>query len=133
MNYKLGMVSLFVRDVSRAKAFYVDFLGMKVVPEFSGPDFVFLLPSWGTPIALQNVTTVPQHLIGQPAGFELNLEVDDVDATLQEWQAKGIEVLSEITDMGAGRYFRARDPEGNSLTVYQFYDQVKAMRQQLGM
>lgn len=133
MSYKLGLVSLFVRDVPKAKAFYVDFLGMKVVPEFSSPDFVFLLPAWGTPIALQNAATAPQNLTGQPVGFELNLEVDDVDAALQEWKARGVEVLSEIADMGAGRYFRARDPEGNSLTVYQFYDQVKAMRQQLGM
>src|SRR5216683_294608 len=112
MSYKLGLVSLFVRDVAKAQAFYVDFLGMKVVSEFSGPDFVFLVPTWGTPIALQNVTTAPQHLVGPPTGFELNLEVEDVDAALQEWKAGGVEVLSEITDMGAGRYFRARDPEG---------------------
>ncbi len=133
MSYKLGLVSLFVRDVPKVQAFYVDFLGMKVVPEFSSPDFIFLLPSGGTPIALQNVTTAPQNLTGQPTGFELNLEVDDVDAALQEWKSRGIEIVSEIEDMGAGRYFRARDPEGNSLTVYQFYEQVKAMREQLGL
>jgi catechol 2,3-dioxygenase-like lactoylglutathione lyase family enzyme len=133
MSYKLGLVSLFVRDVPKAQAFYEGFLGMRVVPEFSNADFVFLLPAGGTPIALQNVTTVPQELTGQPVGFELNLEVDDVEAALQAWQAGGITIVSEIADMGAGKYFRARDPEGNSLTVYQFYDQIKAMREQLGM
>src|SRR5438067_611193 len=105
MSYSLGMVSLFVRDVPKVRAFYVDFLGMQVVPEFSSPDFVFLLPAWGTPIALQNAATVPQHLTGRSGGFELNLEVDDVDATWHEWKARGVEGLSEVADMGAGRAF----------------------------
>jgi len=64
----------------------------------------------------------------QQGGFEINLEVEDVDAALQEWKAKGVEVLSEVTDMGAGRWFRAKDPAGHVLSVYQLYPQMKATR-----
>src|SRR6266702_3630315 len=49
-----------------------------------------------------------------------------VGAPLQEWKAKGVEVLSEVTDMGAGRWFRAKDPAGHVLSVYQLYPQMKA-------
>ncbi len=51
-----------------------------------------------------------------------------MDAALQEWKAKGVEVLSEVTDMGAGRWFRAKDPTGHIIAVYQLYPQMKSMR-----
>jgi hypothetical protein len=47
---------------------------------------------------------------------------------LQEWKAKGVQVLTEVSDMGAGRWFRAKDPTGHVVSVYQLYPQVKAMR-----
>jgi predicted enzyme related to lactoylglutathione lyase len=127
MNHGFGMLSLYVQDVEKSKAFYTEFLGMKLLPAFSSPTFVFLQPSDGTAIALQDVALLPAGVPAQPGGFELNLEVEDLDAAFQEWKAKGIEVLSEVTDMGAGRFFRAKDPEGHVLSVYQFYPQVKAM------
>lgn len=129
MNHTFGMLGLYVQDVEKAKDFYTEFLGMKLIPEFSSPSFVFLQPREGTPIALQDVAALPPGVPAQPGGFELNLEVEDVDAAWQEWKAKGVEVLTEVTDMGAGRFFRAKDPEGHVLSVFQLYPQVKAMRQ----
>src|SRR6266487_6919153 len=127
-NHAFGMLSLYVRDVEKAKAFYTEFLGMKFIPEFSSPTFVFLQPTEGTPIAMQDLNALPPGESAQQGGFEINLEVEDVDAALQEWKAKGVEVLSEVTDMGAGRWFRAKDPAGHVLSVYQLYPQVKTMR-----
>lgn len=129
MNHGFGMLGLYVQDVERAKAFYTEFLGMKAIAELSGPGFVFLQPVEGTAIALQDVATLPPGVSAQWGGFEVNLEVEDVEQALQEWKAKGVEVLMEVTDMGAGRFFRAKDPEGHVLSVYQLYPQVKAMRQ----
>ena len=129
MNYAFEMLSLYVRNVEKAKAFYTEFLGLKLLPAFSGPGFVFLQPTEGTPIALQDTASLPPGVPAQPGGFELNFEVEDLDLAFQEWKAKGVEVLSEVADMGAGRFFRAKDPEGHVLSVYQMYPQVKAMRQ----
>lgn len=129
MNHAFGMLTLYVRDIEKAKAFYTEFLGMKLLPDFSSPTFIFLQPVEGTPVALQPLETLPPGVPAQAGGFEINLEVDDLDAALQEWQAKGIEIVTEIADMGAGRWFRARDPEGHILSVYQMYPQVKAMRE----
>ena len=69
----------------------------------------------------------------QPGATQLGFDVADVEAAYAEWRAKGIEVVSEITDMGAGRMFVARDPDGNTLSVSQLYDGVRAYRAQLGM
>src|SRR5438552_14354285 len=108
MNHAFGMLSLYVRDVEKAKAFYTEFLGMKLIPELSSPTFVFLQPTEGTAIALQDLSMLPPGAPAQAGGFEINLEVEDVDAAYQEWKAKGVEVLTEVADMGAGRWFRAK-------------------------
>lgn len=121
-------LGLYVRDMEKAKAFYVDFVGMKLISELSGPGFYFLMPAKGTAIALQDISTLPAELQGQTGGFEINLEVDDIDAAASAWKAKGIEIISDVADMGAGRFFRARDTEGHFLSVYQLYDAVKNMR-----
>lgn len=127
MKYAFSMLSLYVSDIESAKAFYTEFLGMKIVPEFSGPSFVYLQPVEGTPIGLQDMTTLPAEIPAQGGGYEVNLEVEDLDQALQEWKAKGIEILVEITDMGAGRYFRARVAKSHVLCVFQYYPEVKAM------
>src|SRR6266702_348075 len=89
MNQAFGMLSLYVQDVEKAKAFYTEFLGMKLIPAFSSPTFIFLQPTEGTPIAIQDLNALPPGVSAQQGGFEINLEVEDVDAALQEWKAKG--------------------------------------------
>jgi catechol 2,3-dioxygenase-like lactoylglutathione lyase family enzyme len=99
MNHTFGMLSLYVQDVEKEKAFYTEFLGMKLIPAFSSPTFVYLQPTEGTPIAIQEVTALPPGVPAQQGGLEINLEVEDVDAARQEWKAKGVEILTEVTDM----------------------------------
>ena len=85
----------------------------------------FCRPAKGTPIALQPLETLPPGEVAQAGGFEVNLEVEDLDAAWQEWNAKGIQIVAEITDMGAGRWFRAKDTEDHLIAVYQMYPQFK--------
>ncbi|GCE29130.1 hypothetical protein KDA_46140 [Dictyobacter alpinus] len=124
MPYGFGLLGLYVQDIEKAQQFYVDFLGMTLVPENSTPSFVYLLPTKGTPIALQAASTLPAGSPPQVGGFELNLEVEDLKATWQAWQDRGVEILNEITDMGVGHWFRARGPEGQLISVFQMYPQT---------
>ena len=64
MNHTFGMLSLYVQDIEKSKAFYTEFLGMKLIPELSSPTFVFLQPTEGTAIALQDLSMLPP---GAPA------------------------------------------------------------------
>jgi predicted enzyme related to lactoylglutathione lyase len=125
VNYGFGMLTLYVSDVEKATAFYTEFLGMKLLREFSSPTFAYLQPVSGTAIALQPLSSLPAGESTQAGGFEINLEVDDLDAAWQEWKNKGVEIVAEISDMGAGRWFRAKDTEGHIIAVYQMYEQFK--------
>jgi predicted enzyme related to lactoylglutathione lyase len=56
----------------------------------------------------------------QPGSVELSFAVEDVDATYKQWKEKGVEMISEPTDLPFGRYFLAKDPEGHYLSAYKF-------------
>lgn len=133
MSANLTLVSVFVRDVARARAFYMEMLGLEPIPQLSSESFAFLKPASGSPIAIQDTSMLPQGIAAEPGGFRLDFEVDDLDATWNDWKAKGVAGLTEISDMGAGRVFFARDPEGNAIGVAQLYEPVRAMRKQMGM
>jgi len=129
MNHAFGMLTLYVKDVEKAKNFYTEFLGMQFLKDFSNDTFVLLRLTSGTQIALQPLSALPAGASAQPGGFEVNLEVEDVKAAWQVWKAEGLEVLTEITDMGAGLWFRAKDTEGHVLAVYELYPEMKAAQQ----
>jgi|GEM_PF-76372 uncharacterized protein YndB with AHSA1/START domain/catechol 2,3-dioxygenase-like lactoylglutathione lyase family enzyme len=132
MQYRVGLVRQLVRDLAQARAFYVDVLGMEVIPEFTNEsDFIFLKPAAGTPIALQKVEDTEGS--AQPVGgSEINLGVEDVDAAWNDLKARGVEV-GEIVDVGAGRAFFFTDPEGHALGIMQMYPEVEATRRERGI
>src|SRR5437762_9357596 len=119
MSSHLGLLMLLVRDLAASKAFYTEYLGFEVVKEFSGDDFIMLhSSSGGTDLALQDANKDTYGVPQAHGGIIPNFMVEDADATHQQWKAKSIEVLSEVTDMGAGRMFTAKDPEGHYISIY---------------
>jgi predicted enzyme related to lactoylglutathione lyase len=54
-----------------------------------------------------------------PAHHELYLMCDDIEATLGELRAKGVETPGAIADVGWGRVAAIRLPDGNDLAIYQ--------------
>src|SRR2546425_6382927 len=66
-------------------------------------------------------------------GIIPGFEVEDADAIYQQWKAKSVEILGEVTDMGAGRTFTAKDPEGHYIQVFHLYPQMRDMQKQMGM
>ena len=55
----------------------------------------------------------------QPKGFELSIEVDDVNAYYRFVQEKGIAILGEIADKPWGqRAFSVNDPNGIKIIFY---------------
>jgi predicted enzyme related to lactoylglutathione lyase len=132
MRYSLGLVLLYTRDMAKAKAFYVDALGLETVPQLSSDDFLFLNLAGGSPIALQTVATMPPGVEAQPGGCEISLQVEDVDAAHAEWKERGLDVTSEVYDMGAGRMFAASDPDGHRVSVHQLYAGIREMREGTG-
>jgi predicted enzyme related to lactoylglutathione lyase len=118
----LGFVILYVRDMDKAKEFYTQTLGLPVVEEISGPNFVTVRPTGGSLLALQDkaASVLPPGKETQPGSVELSFAVDNVDDTWQHWKEKGVEIVTDPTDMPFGRYFMAKDPEGHYLSAYRF-------------
>src|SRR5262245_49863922 len=125
MNSKLGITIIYVRDIQKMSRFYTETLGLSVVKEQTAETFV-TLSAGGTWLALADVAgpwvSRKLHLLpaqGEttlvPVGIELSFEVDDVDATWREWQAKGVPTLAAPQDFPFGRAFDAQDPEGHLL------------------
>ena len=134
MSPRLGLLMLLVKDVPAAKAFYTGNLGLEAVQEFSGDEFVLLRSrSGGTNIALQDATKETYGVPLAHGGIIAGFEVDDADAIYQQWKAKSIEIIGEVFDMGAGRTFTAKDPEGHYIQVFHLYPQVREAQKQMGM
>jgi catechol 2,3-dioxygenase-like lactoylglutathione lyase family enzyme len=132
-GFQVGLIMLYVSDIAKARAFYEGTLGLSVVPRLSNDEFVFLQLAGGSPIALQSTAAAPEGMNSQPGGCELGYEVDDVDAIRAAWTELGVPGLTEMIDMGAGRMFRAQDPDGRIINVYTLYPQVREFRSSQGM
>lgn len=108
-------VSLNITDTERALAFYRDVLGMNVLPR---PDFPFggawLDAGNGRQIHLIEAS-VPGDL-GQHVAFR----VDDLDATIVELRAAGVDVpdARQVGDTTIRQTFLV-DPDGNRLELTQ--------------
>ncbi len=137
MSSHLGLLMLLVKDITREKAFYTEYLGFEVVSEFSGDDFVMLRSrtNEGTTLALSTVGSMngAQDVPLTHGGIIPGFAVEDADATYQQWKAKGVEILGEINDIGAGHSFTARDPESHYIQVFHLYPQVIEMQKKMGM
>lgn len=116
MGIRLGNINLFVRDMERARQFYVDVLGLVERAERSAPPGFRLLDAGGCTLTLQDATA-PGAAFGPATSIELGFAVDDVEAIRQRLLAWGGSP-SEVQQMGWGGGFDAVDPEGNRLTIY---------------
>jgi predicted enzyme related to lactoylglutathione lyase len=134
MSSQLGLLMLLVNDVPSARAFYTEKLGLEVIEEFSSDEFVMMRSrSGGTDVALQDATKETYGVPTAHGGIIPGFEVEDADALYQQWKAESIEVVGEVMDIGAGRSFTARDPDGHYIQVYHLYPQVIEMQKQMGM
>jgi len=107
-------VSVNVGDLAAAERFYVEGLGLDVLPR---PDFGFpglWLEAGGQQIHLMRVDAHEA-----PTGQHFALEVEDLDAVLAELARRGIEPHSVLDLPGAGRQAFLRDPAGNLIELNQ--------------
>ena len=134
MSSHLGLLMLLVSDVPRAKTFYTEYLGFEVVSQFSSYEFVLLhSSSGGTNLALQDATKETYGVPLAHGGIIPSFEVDDADAVYQQWKARSVEIVGEVIDIGAGRSFTAKDPEGHYIQVFHLYPQVREVQKQMGI
>jgi catechol 2,3-dioxygenase-like lactoylglutathione lyase family enzyme len=101
---------VYAEDADRARAFLRDVLGLANVDAGDGW-LIFRLP--------------PAELGVHPAGapdsgrHELYLMCDDIEATVAELTAEGVEFVSGVSDQGFGLLTTLRVPGGGTLGLYE--------------
>ena len=101
-------VVLFSRDPEADRAFFADVLGQPHV-DAGGGWLIFKMPA----------AEVAMHPSDGPAGPELYFMCDDVEATMQDLRAKGVEFTQDISEERWGRLTRFRLPGGGEIGMYE--------------
>jgi predicted enzyme related to lactoylglutathione lyase len=114
MIQKMSFLGLVVKDVPASTAFYQK-LGLPVNESASIPNFYTQFDLGGDAV-FGLINGFEQEGIDQ--SFDAALFIPDIDATYQEWQSAGVEMLSEPRDMPFGRTFLFRTPDGHTLRAY---------------
>lgn len=103
-----GHVIVYSRDAEADRAFFRDVLEYPHV-DAGGGWLVFKLPP----------TEIAVHPADGPGSQELYLMCDDVDATVAELTARGVEFTEPVTEARWGRLTRLRLPGGGELGMYE--------------
>jgi predicted enzyme related to lactoylglutathione lyase len=108
---------VFVDDYDAAVAFYRDVLGLEHLDygKIRGGEF-----ETGN-LTLQVVEAAAIGQEHKPSGHPIAFQVDDVEATRSELEAKGIEFQAETMDTGVCHMAPFADPAGNALLLHKRY------------
>ena len=99
---------LFSHDPEADRSFFEDVLGQPHV-DAGGGWLIFKLPP-------AELAIHPTHAV---SGHELFFLCDDIDQTVRELQAKGVDFTEEISDQRWGRVTRFRLPGGSDVGLYE--------------
>ncbi len=116
-NFYFGdNISLGVRDLRRAVAWYQEKLGLRLTPLKSEDFEAFLSFSKDDDTGLALVVIPPGETRANVEGHPI-LFTKKIEATHSDFSSKGINVGPIQSDSGGNRFFRFRDLEGNEIEV----------------
>jgi catechol 2,3-dioxygenase-like lactoylglutathione lyase family enzyme len=111
---RLAIISVPVSDQERAKRFYTEVLGFIAGRDSAFRDnarWIEVRPTADSPVTLTLVTWFPSLPPGCLRG--LVLLADDLEATCEQLQQRGLSSASAIQSAPWGRYVTFSDPDGN--------------------
>jgi catechol 2,3-dioxygenase-like lactoylglutathione lyase family enzyme len=112
-NARFSHLFMLVSDLERARAFYVDVLGLELLMHHDG--YIRVGGADGFHIGIEEG---PTSAVGA-SGIEIVIQVDDVDARYREIKATGVpfDEVPEDQEWGA-RHTWLRDPDGYRLSIF---------------
>lgn len=117
-------VRYIVHDTEAAIAFYTKHFGFAVelhpMPGFAGLVRGDLFLMLNQPGAGGAGKSMPDGTAPEPGGWNrIQIEVDDLDATIERLRAEGCPFRNEVVRGGGGKQILAVDPSGNLVELYQ--------------
>ena len=113
----VDFVSFLTRDLTRARQFYTEVLGLEVETE---GDSDLELRCGQVTLDIFDPSSIGQAFSPSPAG--LALRVPDVDAARTELESKGVVFDGETIETSVCRQAWFKDPDGNALMIHRRYD-----------
>jgi catechol 2,3-dioxygenase-like lactoylglutathione lyase family enzyme len=108
---------IYAEDAEKARAFFRDVLQFPYVDAHGGW-LIFKLPP--AELGIHPAGDAGDPSSGAPSGHhELYLMCDDVDRTVADLTAQGVEFTSGIENQGFGRLVRLRVPGAGEIGLYQ--------------
>jgi predicted enzyme related to lactoylglutathione lyase len=108
---------IYAEDAERARAFFRDVLKLPNVDAHGGW-LIFKLPP--AELGIHPAGPSDDPTAGAPSGHhEMYLMCDDIEATVAELTADGVEFTSPVQDQGFGRLARLRVPGAGEIGIYQ--------------
>ena len=114
MVTKLDFVGIPTQDAERARAFYVDTLGLR-------PDKRTESEAWAGDTCFSIWEPEKFGMKFTPQNNALALHVEDVPAAREKLEAEGVKFEGDILDTGVCRMAFFTDPDGNALMLHGRY------------
>lgn len=118
-----------VGDIERAKKFYGDVFGWTFTDANMGMEYWLITTGRadgpnGEPQGINGALTKRSGAVSgegvSPNAFVCTIQIDDIDATLEQAKAAGAVETTERMDIpNVGQYCGLKDPDGNFLAVLQ--------------
>ena len=109
-------ISVGVRDLNRAVAWYQEKLGLRLTPLKSEDFDAFLSFEKDADTGLALVVIPPGETRANVEGHPI-LFTNKIEAAHEEFASRGISVGAIQSDSGGNRFFRFQDLEGNEIEV----------------
>jgi catechol 2,3-dioxygenase-like lactoylglutathione lyase family enzyme len=109
-------ISVGVRDLERAVAWYQEKLGLRLTPLKSEDYDAFLALARNDEVGLALVMVPPGETKANVEGHPI-LFSKKIEAAHKEFASRGVNVEPIQADSGGNRFFRFRDLEGNEIEV----------------
>jgi predicted enzyme related to lactoylglutathione lyase len=110
-------ISLQVRDLVTAAAFYEERLGLRRAP--ASPPGAVVFATQPIPFAVRELLPATDLDAGQPGlGIAVWVKVDAAQALHDQLAAQGVSIVTAPSDGPFGRTFAISDPDGYVITIH---------------
>jgi predicted enzyme related to lactoylglutathione lyase len=110
----IGFVAIPVTDVSRARRFYEDVLGLEKSGEFMNGQWI----EYGIGKDTLAIANVGEHWTPSEQGTGAALEMEDFDGAIAELKKANVRFAAEVFETPVCHMAVIQDPDGNKLMIH---------------
>ena len=111
-----SFLALQVHDLEASRAFYVDKIGLKPLPQ--NPPGAIVFSTRPVPFAIRSPLVDLDATSKLGWGISLWIAATDADAMHDQLVKAGVPIAQALADGPFGRFFAFRDPDGYTITIH---------------